>query len=72
MSDETISDNGVVQITEKVEYALCSHTDHKPLMRFTDRASLDNWIAKQLERHGTAPSALPCMLTTRTVTEIIK
>lgn len=55
----------------KQTYALCN-SKMQPVMHFSDKAQLDNWVARQIELHGSAPNCTPCLITTTVEIEEIK
>lgn len=56
---------------QTIEFALCN-ANMEPVMKFSDFASMQNWIQKQIERHGIAPVCKPCKIITTTVMESIE
>ena len=54
-----------------ISYALCN-SKMEPVMHFSDMAQLENWVQRQIERHGSAPACVPCEITTTVETREIK
>lgn len=52
----------------KETYALCN-SKMEPVMHFSDKDQLDNWVARQIELHGSAPNCIPCLITTTVETK---
>lgn len=55
---------------EKTVFALCN-SKLEPVMYFSDKSQLDDWLIKQTKLHGSVPNCIPCQIITTVETKEI-